>query len=87
LFGQLLGPLHRGEASCLAIAAQRGWAFLTDDARARKAATELNVTVSGTLGVLTQAVKADLLPMDEANRVLAQMIDRGYYSPYSTLVP
>lgn len=86
LFSQLLGPLHRGEASCLAIAAQRGWAFLTDDARARKAARELNVNVSGTLGVLTQAVKADLLPLDDANRLLAQMIQLGYYSPYSSLI-
>ena len=34
LFGQLPAALHRGEASCLAIAAQRKWAFLTDDARA-----------------------------------------------------
>ena len=34
LFGQLLESLHRGEAASLAIAAQRGWAFFTDDARA-----------------------------------------------------
>jgi len=44
LFGQLPEALHRGEDSCLAIAAKRGWAFLTHDARARKAAQELKVT-------------------------------------------
>jgi len=85
LFSQLPEALHRGEASCLAIAAKRGWAFLTDDARARKAAQELKVTHSGTLGVLVQAVKAGLLPSGEANSLLDRMIQAGYRSPFTTL--
>ena len=86
LFGQLPDALHRGEASCLAIAAKRGWAFLTDDARARTAARELNVAYSGTLGVLVQAVNAGRLPLAEANALLGRMIQAGYRSPYTTLV-
>lgn len=85
LFSELPAALHRGEASCLAIAAQRGWAFLTDDARARKAARGLGVVISGTLGLLVQAVKDGLLALDEANDLLAQMIRAGYHSPYSEL--
>ena len=85
LLAQLPAALHRGEASCLVIAAQRGWAFLTDDALARKAARKLNVTISGTLGVLTQAVKANLLSLDKANAILSQMIEAGYRSPYNNL--
>lgn len=85
LLNQLPTALHRGEASCLAIAVQRGWALLTDDARARQTARELGVTLSGTLGVLTQAVKADLISLDEANQLLGQMIQLGYRSPYNDL--
>jgi predicted nucleic acid-binding protein len=85
LFNQLPTALHRGEASCLAVAAQRGWAFLSDDARARQAARELGVSLSGTLGVLVQAIRANLLSLDEANRLLGQMIQAGYRSPYDNL--
>jgi predicted nucleic acid-binding protein len=85
LFNNLPPVLHRGEASSLAIAAQRGWAILTDDARARQAARELGVRLSGTLGVLIQAIKADLLSVDEANQLLGQMVELGYRSPYDDL--
>jgi predicted nucleic acid-binding protein len=85
IFGQLPPALHRGEASSLAIAAQRGWAFLTDDARARAAARDLAVMFSGTLGVLVQAVRRGILPLDEGERMLDAMIKAGYRSPYSHL--
>lgn len=85
VFGRLPTALHRGEASCLAIAEQRGRAFLTDDARARKVAQERNIITSGTLGVLVQAIKTELLPLDEANSLLERMIQAGYRSPYNNL--
>ena len=85
LYTLLLGALHNGEAACLAIAVSRGWAFLTDDARARQEARRRSVHVSGTLGLLVQAVKRNYLVLEEANRLLAQMIDAGYYSPYDNL--
>ena len=85
LFDQLLESLHRGEASSLAIAVQRGWAFFSDDARARQIGRELQVPVSGTLGVLLQAVRKHYLPLAEANALLDQMIRAGYRSPYTSL--
>jgi len=85
LFGQLLDTLHRGEASSLAIAAERGWAFFSDDARARQIGRDLHVPVSSTLGVLLRAVKAQILPLAEANALLDQMIHAGYRSPYTNL--
>ena len=85
LFDQLLESLHRGEASSLAIAVQRGWAFFSDDARARQIGRELQVPVSGTLGVLLLAVRKHLLPLAEANALLEQMIHAGYRSPYTSL--
>jgi predicted nucleic acid-binding protein len=85
LFAELQTTLHRGEASSLAIAARRGWAFLTDDARARRVVRELNVRVSGTLGILVQAVKQGVLSLREADLVLEQMIQAGYQAPYVSL--
>ena len=42
-------------------------------------------TDSGTLGVLVQAIKTELLPLDEANSLLKQMIQTGYRSSYNNL--
>jgi len=36
LFGTIPSKLHRGEASSLAIAKERGWLFLSDDTAARQ---------------------------------------------------
>jgi predicted nucleic acid-binding protein len=85
LFRSLPRRLHRGEASCLAIARHRAWALLTDDKLARETAHAWEITVSGTLGVLVQAVKRRLLTAEEGNTLLKQMIARGYRSPYSSL--
>lgn len=85
LYGQLPTTLHRGEASSLAIAAQRKWAFLSDDDRARKAAQQLGVPVSGTLGVLVEAVKTQRLLLAAADELLARMITAGYHAPYRSI--
>ena len=81
LYGQLPTALHRGEASSLAIAAQREWAFLSDDDRARKTARQLGVPVSGTLGVLAQAVEFQHVSLTAADDLLTKMIAAGYRSP------
>jgi predicted nucleic acid-binding protein len=85
LFGQLLQNLHSGEASGLAIAYHRQWTFLSDDKAARKAATALNVPVSGTIGVLLALVRRTDLVLAEADAILQQMIQKGYHAPVSSL--
>ena len=85
LFRSLPRRLHRGEASCLAIARHRGWAFLTDDKLARVTARGWGIVVSGTLGVLVQGVKRGLLTGEAADGLLQEMIARGYRSPFSSL--
>lgn len=85
IFSHMPAALHRGEASCLAVAVRRGMAFLTDDARARSVARELQVVVSGTLGILVRAVTEEHLSLEVADSVLNQMIKAGYHSPYGTL--
>jgi predicted nucleic acid-binding protein len=85
LFQSLPRRLHHGEASCLAIAQHRKWAFLSDDKLARKSARSLGIVVSGTLGVLAQAVKRQLVTVEEADKLLGEMIVRGYHSPFRRL--
>lgn len=85
-YSQLPTALHRGEASSLAIAAARQWAFLTDDDRARKVARALGIPVSGTLGVLVAAVGAKVLSPGAADQVLTRMIEAGYRSPYQSII-
>ena len=59
--------------------------FVTDDFQARKAARALGVPISGTIGVLIQAVKQRLMPTIDADSLLLQMIANGYHSPHSTI--
>ena len=87
LFQSLPRRLHHGEAACLAIASQRNWAFLTDDKLARKMAQDLGIVVSGTLGVLVEAVERGILMIEEGDKLLRAMIARGYRSPYNSLQP
>lgn len=62
-YGEVPDRLHRGEASCLAIARERGWAFLTDDQEARKMAREWKIELSGTLGAVGAASNSTTGPL------------------------
>lgn len=73
--------LHPGEASSLAIAKQRRWLFLTDDAAARKTAASETILVSGTLGCLVSAVERGLCSQAAAEEYLARLVSLGYRSP------
>jgi hypothetical protein len=86
-FRSLAPHLDTGEASCLAIARHRGWAFLSDDKLARKRAHAWQIQLSGTLGVLVQAVKRHPITAGAGDQLLQAMIQRGYRSPYHTLPP
>jgi len=82
---ELMPPLDRGEAACLALARSRGYAFLTDDRVARREARRLGVPISGTLGVLKSLVDEGYISLEEANEALEQMIALGYHSPVRSL--
>jgi predicted nucleic acid-binding protein len=87
LFGTLPSRLHRGEASCLAIAHHRGWMLLTDDRDARDEAICPGLRVSGAVGSLVLAVERNLCTLQQANAWLREMIRQGYYSPVTDLTP
>jgi len=81
-FDLLLDP---GEASCLALAISRGLILATDDLAARQLAHERNVPLTGTVGIMLALVRDGVLPLAEANAILAEMIARRYRSPVDRL--
>lgn len=82
---QLSRVLGAGERSCLAVVKNSGGLFVTDDRKARQVALELEVNVTGTLGILIVAVERKVIPIGDANHILAQMIQNGYRSPVDHL--
>ena len=73
-FPQRLG---RGERSCLAVAVCRKGALVSDDLDARKAAIDLGVQISGTVGILIACLEKEMLDLSQADRLLAAMIEQG----------
>lgn len=85
MYGSFLTTLHSGEASCLSMAYHRQWTFLSDDKAARKIGQEWDIPISGTLGILLSLVRREHTSLTEADAVLSQMIQYGYYSPAASL--
>lgn len=84
-FHQLTAHLGKGEASCLAVAAQRNYKLATDDKDARQRAVRLNIPYTGTLGILAILVRTSQITLTDGNNFLKQMTDSGYYSPLTRL--
>jgi predicted nucleic acid-binding protein len=77
--------LGRGERTCIAVARKRKGIFASDDADARAAATKLGLPVTGTVGILLQAVRRSVISLPQANELLETMIAAGYRSPVDRL--
>jgi len=82
---ELMPPLGEGEAACLALARNRGYAFLTDDRVARREARRMGLPLSGTIGVLKTLVDEGRISPEEADEALQHMIAMGYHSPVRSL--
>lgn len=77
--------LGRGEAACIAIALSRKLLMLSDDWDARSLGRSFGLEISGSLGVLDRLVLRQVLSLDEADASLAEMVRRGFRSPYVSL--
>ena len=81
-FGEFLDP---GESSCLVFAVSRDMVLATDDIAARRLATRRKVSLTGTLGLLVEMVRQEVMTLERANEVLVRMIEQGYRSPCERL--
>ena len=77
--------LGEGEASCLAVAKERGYKLATDDKDACRLARQLGISLTGTIGILAILVKQGQIGLDEGERFLQEMVAAGYRSPLMTL--
>ncbi|WP_238532971.1 hypothetical protein [Halalkalicoccus jeotgali] len=73
--------LDPGEADSLYHALINGRVLATDDRDARQLARELDVPVTGSLGILVRGIKQDKITVSTANEWLSEWQDAGYHSP------
>ncbi len=81
VYRELLRILAPGEASCIAHAQACGGVVVSDDHMARQCCSERGVSVTGTIGILKACCIDATLTLEEADTILASMIDAGDYSP------
>jgi len=77
--------LGAGENSCIAVAHMRNAILATDDLFARKVADRYHIRKIGTVGILVQCNKREILSLPVAQKALAEMINLGYRSPVTEL--
>lgn len=75
--------LGAGEAATIAAAARRGWSVALDDKTARRLASiELGKhRITGTIGILVNAIEIGCVNHEDAQQHLDLMIKNGYWSP------
>ncbi len=81
LFVDLLRNLSSGEASCVALARHRTGIVATDDRAARDSCAERQIPVTGTIGILKALCTDKNITSEEADAILARMVDAGFFSP------
>ena len=82
---KLLFSVGYGEAAGIAVAKEQGLLFFSDDKKARQVAKQEGVLVSGTLGTLKLAIEEGMISIEEADKVLGEMIRGGYRSPIQSM--
>ena len=69
--------LGRGEAESIALASEIGLRLVLDDLKARKVAENLDLKITGTIGVLLKAESLALI--DSAYDKAKELRDKGFY--------
>jgi predicted nucleic acid-binding protein len=85
LYREYSQNLGAGESASLAIAICRSWAMATDDRAARQAARTAGVRLTGSVGILIAAVRANILTQAEGDTLLRNMRRQGFHFPISNL--
>jgi predicted nucleic acid-binding protein len=85
MFTFLCQRLGAGEASCLVLAIQRKFDFLSDDLMVRKMALREGIRVSGSIGVLIELIHKNVIPLARGNELLKGFIKQGFFSPVERL--
>lgn len=81
----LLTRLDRGEATIVYHGKIHGWTIATDDLDARAVASEYDVPVTGSIGIIAEAVIDDVITVSTADEYLDEWRAWGYYSPVDSV--
>ena len=82
---QLLTSLDLGEASAITYAKTRQYIVVSDDRAARYHCTNVDIPVTGTIGILKACVQDQQLVLEDADIILEKMIAEGFYSPVKSI--
>jgi predicted nucleic acid-binding protein len=84
-FREIITFLGKGEASCIAFAKDNRAIVATDDRMARKQCANMKIRVTGTIGILKASIQDESLNLEQANKILGEMITSGFYSPVTSI--
>lgn len=82
---RLRNRLGKGESESIAVALMRRWQLATDDRDARLIARQLQISTTGTIGILALCTRNHIVNLEQANEILMRMVSAGYYAPVSRL--
>ena len=75
-----------GEAESIVAALEHNGSVATDDLAARSIAKEMDISVTGSIGLLVRGVDKDIISKKTANQWIAiWRRDRGYYAPVKNI--
>ena len=72
--------LNRGEIEAISLALLAGGLLLIDEKKGRMFARELGIKVLGTIGIIIQATKRNIIPKDEGVKALERLLEIMYVS-------
>lgn len=73
--------LDPGELSVLAVCLEEGWTACIDETLARKVAVEMNIHLTGTLGLLGHALERRWMTDDVCLAAVRKLKQNGFYCP------
>ena len=82
---KILSPYIYSESSTITYAHAHQHIVVSDDRAARQHCTNINLPVTGTIGILQACVQDQTLQLEEADSILAKMINKGFYSPVKSI--
>ena len=81
VYAGLLRNLGSGEASCVTAAQAHDGIVVTDDRTSRSVCADMQLSVTGTIGILVAICREHVITPEEADGILEAMIAKGFYSP------
>jgi len=87
LYAQLSSVMGKGEAACLAMAANRGWMVACDEGGRFRREAEVRIgrdKIVNTPGLIVLAIRRGVLTVEDADRIKDILAQRRYVMPFAS---